>query len=158
MSPVANCLAVKEYLTALDDQAFGAATDVVPKFVSPSYLSARWTGAHGGQAFFSYSTNYLIDVDNAIIVDVEATTAIRQTEVLAAKRMIERSIDRFDLYPARLLGDSAYGSAEMLGWLVYEHGIEPHVTVFDKSTCRDGTFSRDDFTYYHAGPERHSRC
>jgi hypothetical protein len=58
-----------------------------------------------------------------------------------------RSIDRFDLYPARLLGDSAYGSAEMLGWLVYEHGIEPHVTVFDKSTRQDGTFSRDDFTY-----------
>ena len=86
-------------------------------------------GPHGGQAFFAYSTNYLIDVDNAIIVDVEATTAIRQAEVLAAKRMIERSLDRFDLYPARLLGDSAYGSAEMLGWLVYEHGIEPHVTV-----------------------------
>ena len=47
--------------------------------------------------------------------------------------MIERTKERFDLYPARLLGDSAYGSAEMLGWLVYEHGIEPHVTVFDKS-------------------------
>src|SRR6202020_3224483 len=89
-----------------------------------------------------YSTNYLIDVDNAIIVDVEATTAIRQAEVLAAKRMIERSLDRFDLYPARLLGDSAYGSAEMLGWLVYEHGIEPHVTVFDNRTRQDGTFSR----------------
>ena len=28
-------------------------------------------------------TNYLIDLDNAIIVDVEATTAIRQAEVLA---------------------------------------------------------------------------
>ena len=70
---------------------------------------------------------------------------------LAAKRMIERSIDRFDLYPARLLGDSAYGSAEMLGWLVYDHGIEPHVTVFDKSTRQDGTFSRDDFTYDHVG-------
>ena len=63
--------------------------------------------------------------------------------------MIERSIDRFDLYPARLLGDSAYGSAGMLGRLVYEHGIEPHVTVFDKSTRQDGTFSRDDFTYEH---------
>ena len=36
----------------------------------------------------------------------------------------------------------------MLGWLVYEHGIEPHVTVF-KSTRQDGTFSRDDFTYDH---------
>jgi transposase len=130
----ATSRAVKEYLAVLDDEAFGAATDVVPKFVSPADPAARWTGAHGGQAFFAYSTNYLIDVDNGIIVDVEATTAIRQAEVLAAKRMIERSIDRFDLYPARLLGDSAYGSAEMLGWLVYQHGIEPHVTVFDKST------------------------
>src|SRR6202521_572345 len=139
--PEATGRAIKEYMAVLDDEAFGAATDVVPKFVSPADPAARWTGAHGGQAFFAYSTNYLIDVDNAIIVDVEATTAIRQVEVLAAKRMVERSIDRFDLYPARLLGDSAYGSAEMLGWLVYEHGIEPHVTVFDKSTRQDGTFS-----------------
>src|SRR5262249_609453 len=80
-----------EYLAVLDDAAFGAATEVTPKFVSPSDPAARWTGAHGGQAFFAYSTNYLIDVENAIIVDVEATTAIRQAEVLAAKRMIERS-------------------------------------------------------------------
>jgi hypothetical protein len=135
----------------LDDAAFGAATEVTPKFVSPADPAARWTGAHGGQAFFAYSTNYLIDVENAIIVDVEATTAIRQAEVLAAKRMIERSMDRFELYPARLMGDSAYGSADMLGWLVYEHGIEPHVTVFDKSARKDGTFSRDDFTYDPAG-------
>jgi transposase len=151
LPPEATGRAIKEYLAVLDDEAFGAATDVVPKFVSPADPAARWTGAHGGQAFFAYSTNYLIDVDNGIIVDVEATTAIRQAEVLAAKRMIERSIDRFDLYPARLLGDSAYGSAEMLGWLVYKHGIEPHVTVFDKSTRQDGTFSRDDFTYDHVG-------
>jgi hypothetical protein len=71
--------------------------------------------------------------------------------VLAAKRMIQRSLERFDLYPSRLLGDSAYGSAAMLGWLVYEHGIEPHVTVFDKSARTDGTFSREDFTYDHVG-------
>jgi transposase len=151
LPPEVTGRAVEEYLAVLDDAAFGAATDVVPKFVSPADPAARWTGAHGGQAFFAYSTNYLIDVENAIIVDVEATTAIRQAEVLAAKRMIERSMDRFDLYPARLLGDSAYGSAEMLGWLVYEYGIEPHVTVFDKSARLDGTFSRDDFTYDHVG-------
>jgi len=65
--------------------------------------------------------------------------------------MVERSMQRFDLYPAKLMGDSAYGSAEMLGWLVDKHGIEPHVTVFDKSTRKDGTFSREDFTYDHAG-------
>jgi len=143
--------AVDEYLAVLDDAAFGAATEVVPKFISPADPAARWTGAHGGQAFFAYSTNYLIDVENAIIVDVEATTAIRQAEVLAARRMIERAKERFDLYPARLLGDSAYGSAEMLGWLVHEHGIEPHVTVLDKSARKDGTFSREDFKYDSTG-------
>jgi len=143
--------AVEEYLAVLDNAAFGAATEVMPKFISPADPAARWTGAHGGQAFFGYSTNYLIDVDNAVIVDVEATTAIRQAEVFAARRMIERSEKRFDLYPAKLMGDSAYGSAEMLGWLVYEQGIEAHVTVFDKSTRRDGTFSRDDFTYDRVG-------
>ncbi len=147
LPPQAAGRAIDEYLAVLDDAAFGAATPVIPKFISPADPAARWTGAHGGQAFFAYSTNYLIDTDNAIIVDVEATTAIRQAEVLAAKRMIERAMGRFDLYPARLLGDSAYGSAEMLGWLVYEHGIEPHVTVFDKSARKDGTFSREDFKY-----------
>jgi transposase len=149
LPPAAAGRAVEEYLTVLDDAAFGAATEVTPKFISPADPAARWTGAHGGQAFFAYSTNYLIDVDNAIIVDVEATTAIRQAEVLAAKRMIERAMQRFDLYPSRLLGDSAYGSAEMLGWLVDEHGIAPHVSVFDKSARNDGTFSREDFTYDH---------
>jgi transposase len=141
--------AVQEYLAVLDDAAFGAATEVTPKFLSPADPAARWTGAHGGQAFFAYATNYLIDTDHAIIVDVEATTAVRQAEVLAAKRMVERAMSSFALYPARLLGDSAYGSAEMLGWLVYQHGIEPHVTVFDKSARKDGTFSREDFHYDH---------
>ena len=151
LPPEATGRAIEEYLSVLDDATFGAATEATPKFISSSDPAARWTGAHGGQAFFGYSTNYLIDVENAVIVDVEATTAIRQAEVLAAKRMIERSMRRFDLYPAKVMGDSAYGSAEMLGWLVYEHGIEPHVTVFDKSARQDGTFSREDFTYDHAG-------
>src|SRR5215470_10517788 len=53
--------AVEEYLAVLDDAAFGAASEVTPKFISPADPAARWTGAHGGQAFFGYSTNYLID-------------------------------------------------------------------------------------------------
>ena len=135
----------------LDDAAFGATTEVAPKFISPADPAARWTGAHGWQAFFAYSTNYLIDLDHAIIVDVEATTAIRQAEVTAAKTMIERTYERFDLYPERLAGDSAYGSAEMLGWLVHEQGIEPHVPILDKSARTDGSFSREDFTYDQKG-------
>src|SRR5436190_6930181 len=89
LPPQAAGRAVDEYLAVLDDAAFGAATEVVPKFISPADPAARWTGAHGGQAFFAYSTNYLIDTDHAIIVDVEA---IRQAEVVAAKRMIERTM------------------------------------------------------------------
>jgi transposase len=141
--------AVEEYLAVLDDAAFGAASEVTPKFIAPADPATRWTAAHRGPAFFAYSANYLVDADNAIIVDVEATTAIRQAEILAAKRMIERSLERFELYPERLIGDTAYGSAEMLDWLVHEHGIEPHIPVFDKSQRTDGTFSRDDFTYDH---------
>ena len=147
LPPQAASRAVDEYLAVLDDAAFGAATEIVPKFISPADPAARRTGAHGGQAFFAYSTNYLIDVENAIIVDIEPTTAIRQAEVLAAKRMIERTAKNFALHPCRLLGDSAYGSADMLGWLVDERGIEPHVTVFDKSARKDGTFAREDFDY-----------
>jgi transposase len=149
LPPEATSRAVQEYVTVLDDAAFGAATEVTPKFLSPADPAARWTGAHGGQAFFAYLANYLIDLDNAIIVDVEATTAIRQAEVTAAKRMIERTRDRFGLYPERLAGDSAYGSAEMLAWLVHEQGIEPHVSVFDKSARNDDSFSREDFAYDH---------
>ena len=147
----ASSRAIDEYMAVLDNAAFGAATEVTPKFISPADPAARWTGAHGGQAFFAYSANYLIDLDHAVIVDVEASTAVRQAEVKAAKTMIERADDRLELYPERLAGDSAYGSGEMLEWLVHERGIEPHVPVFDKSKRSDGSFSREDFTYDHQG-------
>jgi len=151
LAPDMSSRAIDEYMAVLDDAAFGAATEVTPKFISPADPAARWTGAHGGQAFFAYSTNYLIDLDHAVIVDVEASTAVRQAEVTAARTMIERTEERFGLYPERLAGDTAYGSAEMLQWLVHERGIEPHVPVFDKSKRTDGSFSRDDFTYDHQG-------
>jgi hypothetical protein len=140
LPPDAASRAVEEYLAVLDDAVFGAATEVTPKFIAPADPATRWTAAHRGPAFFAYSANYLIDTDNAIIVDGEATTAIRQAEVLAAKRMVERSLEGFDLYPAKLIGDTAYGTAEMLNWLVNEHGIEPHIPVLDKSQRTDGTF------------------
>ena len=79
--------AVKDYLARLDDAAFGAASEVTPKFVSPSDPAAQWTGALRGPAFFAYANNYLVDTDNAIIVDVEATRSIRQAEVGAARTM-----------------------------------------------------------------------
>jgi len=146
-APEAANHAVREYLAVLDDAAFGAATPVVPKFVSPADPASRWTGANGGLAFFAYCTNYLIDLKHAVIVDVEATTAVRQAEVTAQQRMIDRAGSTFGLWPERLAADAAYGSAENLAWLVHEQGIEPHIPVFDKSQRTDGTYSRDDFAY-----------
>ena len=143
----ASSRAVREYLDMLDDAAFGSATPVAPKAISPVDPAARWTAQRGGPAEYCYETNYLIDVEHGVIVDVEATTAVRQAEVTAAKRMIERTHERFDLLPEKLAADTGYGSAEMLGWLVHEKGIEPHVPVFDNSRRTDGTFSREDFHY-----------
>jgi hypothetical protein len=78
---------------------------------------------------------------------VEATRAIRQAEVGAARTMLERTAERFGLKPQHLAADSAYGSAENLAWLVKEKKIAPHIPVFDKSQRPDGTFSRSDFVY-----------
>jgi len=139
--------AVKEYLATLDDAAFGAASGVTPKFVSPSDPAAQWTGAMRGPAFFAYADNYLIDVKFGVIMDVEASRAIRQAEVGAAKTMIERTEERFDIKPERLAADTAYGSGANLNWLVKDKDIAPHIPVIDKSKREDGTFSREDFTF-----------
>lgn len=60
-----------------------------------------------------------------------------------------RAADRHGLWPRKLIGDTGYGSAGMLAWLVHERGIEPHVPVFDKSARSDGAFERSDFTFDH---------
>jgi transposase len=139
--------ATKEYLATLDDPAYGAASDVTPKFVSPSDPAAQWTGALRNAAFFAYANNYLIDVKFGIIMDVEASRAIRQAEVGASRTMIERTEACFGIKPEWLAADTAYGSAPNLDWLVNQQGIAPHVPVIDKSKRDDGTFNREDFTF-----------
>jgi transposase len=145
--PQAASRAVKEYLSTLDHATFGAASDVTPKFVSPSDPAAQWTGAMRGPAFFAYADNYLVDVKFGVIVDVEASRAIRQAEVGAAQTMLERTQERFGIKPDRLAADTAYGSAATLDWLVNEKKIAPHIPVIDKSRRDDGSLSRDDFAF-----------
>ena len=139
--------AVKEYLATLDNAAFGAASDVMPKFVSPSDPAAQWTGAMRGPAFFAYADNYLIDVKFGVIMDVEASRAIRQAEVGAGKTMVERTEERFNIKPKWLAADTAYGSGPNLNWFVKDKDIAPHIPVIDKSRREDGTFSREDFRF-----------
>jgi hypothetical protein len=139
--------AVAEYLSVLDDAAFSGATPVEPKVISPTDPAARYTASANSVAGYAYSNNYLIDLKHAVIMDVEATTAIRQAEVGAAKTMLDRTTEQFDLTPSHLVADGGYGSAEMVGWLVDERGIEPHVNLIDKAERTDGTFSRSDFAF-----------
>src|SRR5260370_29710582 len=139
--------AVKEYLATLDDAAFGAASEVMPKFISPSDPAAQWTGAMRGPAFFAYADNYLIDVKFGVIVDVEASRAIRQAQGGAAKMMIGRTELRFGPKPHRLAADCAYGSAPTLNWIVNEKKISPHIPGIAKSIREDGTLSAGDFTF-----------
>ncbi len=138
--------AVREYLDVLDDAAFGAATTVEPKFTSHSDPSSQWTAARKGPAFFAYSTNYLIDTDHSVIIDVEATRSIRQAEVGAVRTMLNRVEDGFGLHPESIIADTAYGSGPMLGWLV-DRKIAPHIPVIDKAGRTDGTWTRADFEW-----------
>lgn len=135
--------AVREYLAGLD----GESESATRHSVSLTDPGAVWTAAPGGPAFFGYSANYLVDVRAGIVLDVEATGVNRTQEVNAAKEMIERVEERFEVKPSRVIGDTAYGAAPMLAWLVEEKKIEPHIPVWDKTERDDGTFSRSDFVF-----------
>jgi len=143
-NPQLGTRAIREYLQALEQDGQIGTT---PKNISLTDPAARWTAAPGCPAFFGYSTNYLVDVHAGVIVDVEATGAHRIEENEATKTMIDRVEERFELKPKRLIGDTAYGTGPMLGWLVEQKQIEPHIPVLDKSERDDGTFGLSYFAY-----------
>jgi hypothetical protein len=92
---------VAEYLSVLDDAAFGAATPTEAKSISPTDPVARYTAAADTPAVYAYSDNYLVDLKHVAIMDVEAMTAVRQAEVRAARTMLDRTAERLDVTPSR---------------------------------------------------------
>ena len=137
---------VREYLAALECEQTPTNPERKPKALSPSDPAAAWTTRGRHKVMFSYSLNYLIDTQDAVIVDVEATPTRISKEVAATGSMIERARRRFGLKPKRIAGDVAYGTGKLLGWLV-DRDIDPHIPVWDKARRDDGTLSRDDFTF-----------
>jgi transposase len=151
--------AVREYLDVLDEAARGDdergggdgggsvhGRGKPAKQVSLTDPQAAWVGRKGMDPFFAYDANYLIDNKAGIIVDAEGTRANRSEEIAATETMVNRVGRRFELKPDRLAGDTVYGAARTLRWLM-DRGIEPHIPVWDKSSRSDGTFSRTDFVY-----------
>ena len=144
-APERQTRAVVEFLSGLeaDDPH---ADRKPPKVISPTDPCSAWTAKANKRVQFGYGLNYLIDIENAVIVDVEATPARTYDEVKATKTMIERTEQRFDLKPKRLAADTAYGTDKFLGWLVGA-GITPHIPVREMGSRSDCTFSRGDFTF-----------
>src|SRR6267154_1121574 len=144
--PERQTRAVKEYLAALEAEVEPNPDRKHPKVISPSEPQSAWTAKANKRVQFGYGLNYLIDIENAVIVDVEATPARTYDEVAATKTMIERTEQCFDLKPDRLAAETAYGTGKFLGWLVGA-GITPHIPVWERPDLDDGTFSRHDFVF-----------
>ena len=112
--------------------------------VSPTDPDAAWA-TKGGPATFAYFDHYLVDTASRIILDVDASPARFREESLAARRMVDRVIDR-GLRPTSLGADKAYGSGEFLTWRLARN-IQPHIPVIDRRHQTEGRFTRDDFRY-----------
>jgi transposase len=144
-APERQTRAAAEFLAGLDDEDPDA-NRKPPKVISPSDPCSAWTAKANKRVQFGYGLNYLIDIENAVIVDVEATPARTYDEVESTRTMLDRTERRFGLKPKRLAADTAYGTGRFLGWLV-GHRIVPHIPVRDASERDDGTLSRSDFRW-----------
>ena len=144
--PERQTRAVKEYLAGLDVDAQPNPDRKAPKVISPSDPCSAWTAKANKRVQFGYGLNYLIDIENAVIIDVEPTPARTYDEVESTKTMLDRTERCFGLKPKRLAADTAYGTGRFLGWLV-DQRIVPHIPVRDASERDDGTLSRSDFRW-----------
>jgi transposase len=105
-APGRQTRAVAEFLGALDDDD-PTADRKPPKVISLSDPCSAWTAKANKRVQFGYGLNYLIDTENGIVVDVEATPARTYYEVAAARTMIQRTEERMGLKPQRLAADTA---------------------------------------------------
>jgi transposase len=142
--PERQTRAVKEYIAGLDPVPHPDRKP--PKVLSLSDPASAWTAKANKRVQFGYGLNYLIDVENAIIIDVDATPARTYDEVKCTETMISRTERVFGLKPKRLMADTAYGTGKFLRFVV-DAGITPYIPVWEKSAREDGTFSRTDFVF-----------
>jgi transposase len=136
--PERQTRAVAEFLSGLEDEESNA-DRTPPKVISPTDPCSAWTAKANKRVQFGYGLNYLIDIENAVIVDVEATPARTYDEVRATRTMLERGCSRSHgpaYHAARLYG--ATGHDSHLQHL--DHGDRDHSGVYrasvpDRSLC-----------------------
>jgi transposase len=143
--PERQTRAVVEFLSSLDDEDPNADRKL-PKVISPTDPCSAWTAKANKRVQFGYGLNYMIDVEHAVIVDVEATPARTYDEVAATRTMVDRTQARLGLKPERLMADTAYGTSKLLAWLL-DKDITPQIPVWERYERTDGMFTRRDFIY-----------
>ena len=143
--PERQTRAAAEFLGGLEDED-PEANRKLPKAISPSDPCSAWTAKANKRVQFGYGLNYMIDVEHAVIVDVEATPARTYDEVATSRTMIDRTETTFGLRPERLAADTAYGTGKLLAWLL-DKDITPHIPVKEGYERTDGMFPRLDFAY-----------
>jgi hypothetical protein len=116
-APERQTRAVAEFLSSLDDEDSNADRKL-PKVISPTDPCSAWTAKANKRVQFGYGLNYMIDVEHAVIVDVEATPARTYDEVAATRTMIDRTETAFGLKPERITADTAYGTGKLLAGLL----------------------------------------
>ena len=134
---------VREYLDALE--AGNPVHQGDARYLSPTDPAAAWNTKEG-RGKFGYFSNYLVDTDHAVIVDVEATPARIAQEIIATKAMLGRVEETHGLRPERLAADKAYGTGPFLGWLS-DKKITPHIPVLDRQHQTDGLLPREAFIF-----------
>ena len=134
-----------EFLGGLEDED-PEANRKLPKAISPSDPCSALTAKANKRVQFGYGLNYMIDVEHAVIVDVEATPARTYDEVATSRTMIDRTETTFGLRPGRLAADTAYGTGKLLAWLL-DKDITPHIPVKEAYERNDGMFPRLHFAY-----------
>jgi hypothetical protein len=117
-----------------------------PKATSLTDPTAAWTNKGQRKVGFTYGTNYLIDLQRAIIVDVEVTPARWSAEVAATKTMLERIQECFGLKPQRLAADAALriGADDRLADAARDRAV--HAGARPQHQTK-GFFIRADFTF-----------
>ncbi len=146
--PVADYL---QNLAESDDVTQSGPKKKPPKYISETDPEAALS-LKDGPGRFSNETNYLVDTDHGIIVDVEATPARLSQEIVAAKAMLNRSQTRHDFRPDRVAADGSYGTGPFLAWLL-KREVTPHVPVLDRQHQTKGKY---DLSHFQYDPERDS--
>ncbi|MGD1882254.1 MAG: hypothetical protein ACFB11_08025 [Paracoccaceae bacterium] len=111
---------------------------------------AHWRRSEQSRPYLVYAANYLIDTKSSLIMDVEATRAIRQAKVEPSPTLLGQTEQRFGIRPDWLAVDTAYGAIHTPDWLVKKRGIIPFIPVIDHLSHKEGAWTCFGFEYDEA--------